>query len=120
MSNKKLIQSFNDYMCCIYFHHGTYRQTEFLRCDLFSDGEGQVVPRPVTLLLMRRNGIVDEGLDAVLRQMGLQRVALLAQNREKVIDVVGVGQARGQRNQRIGDVVVIVVGDFLPVGVVFV
>ena len=86
--------------------------------DLLGDGEGQAVPRLVALLPVRRNRVVDEGLDAVFRQMGLQRVALLAQNREEVIDVVGVGQARGQRDQRIADVVVIVVGDGLPMGVV--
>ena len=105
-------------LCLFHRHHGTDRQAEFLLVDLLGDGEGEVVPRLVTLLLMRRNGIVDEGLDAVFRQMGLQRVALLAQNREKVIDVVGIGQTRGQRNQRIVDVGVIVVGDGLPMGVV--
>ena len=116
----KCIDYTHDLLGLLHRHHGTDRQAEFLLVDLLGDGEREAVPRLVTLLLMGRNGIMDEGLDAIFRQMGLQRVALLAQNWEEVIDVVGIGQARGQRYQRIGDVVVIVVGDGLPMCVVFV
>ena len=116
----KIIYQTCDHLRFFHRHHGANRQAEFLLMDLLGDGQREVVPFAVTFLFVGRNRIVDEGLDTVFRQILLQFVAFFAENRENVIDVVGVWQATGQRNQRIVDVVVIVVGNHLPMGVVVV
>ena len=55
---------------------------------LLGDGQRQVGILSVALLLMGWDGVVDEGLDAMLSEVLLQAVALVAEDGEEVIDVV--------------------------------
>ena len=76
--------------------------------DAFGDGEREMVPLFVAFLLVGRNGIMNQRLDAMLSEMLLQCIAVLTENGELMIDIVGIGDATGQRDQRVVNVLVIV------------
>ena len=47
-----------------------------------------MVPLTVALLLVGRDGVMDEGLDAVVCKIALEGITMRSENREKVADVV--------------------------------
>ena len=55
--------------------------------DGLGDGQGQPGPFTVTLLTVRRYGIVDQGLHAVVGQIPLQFVTAPATDGEDVVDI---------------------------------
>lgn len=69
-------------------HGGVEWQAEFLASKLFGDGKGKLVVLLVARLLVGWNGVVDEGLDAVVAEVLLQGVAVGGEDGEDVIDVV--------------------------------
>ena len=55
---------------CFFVSHGLMAgQTKLALVNMFCDGQAERVPLLVALLLVRRNGVVDEGLYAVLVQI---------------------------------------------------
>ena len=64
---------------------------EFLRMNLFGDWQGEAIPISIALLFVRRNGIMDLGLHAVVAEILLQFVTTLAEYWEDMPDTVPVG-----------------------------
>ena len=91
---------------------------EFLLVNLFGNGQVHSVPLFITLLLVWWNGVVDEGLYALRRQVLLQTVTLRTKDGEDVIDVVRVGHLAGECDERIADMLVVVAGNLLASAVV--
>lgn len=115
-----MIDGINDFPCLVECKDGTDGEAEFLPVYLLGDGQREVVIFLIALLLMRGYRIVYQGLDAVLRQVCLQLVTPFAEDGEEVIDVLSIGQARRQGDERVLDMVVVVVGYLLTMGVVLV
>lgn len=67
-------------------HRLVKRETELLAVDALGDGEAQRGPPLVAFLLVRRDGIVDERLHALLLQVLLQAVAGGTKYGEDVVD----------------------------------
>ena len=63
---------------------------EFLRMNLFGDWQGEAIPISIALLFVRRNGIMDLGLHAVVAEILLQFVTPLAEYWENMPDTVPV------------------------------
>lgn len=87
---------------------------------MLGDGQRQVGILSVALLLMGRDGVVDEGLDVVLPEVLLQAVALVAEDGEEVIDVVLGSDMAWQTHERVGYTFIIESGDSGAVAVVVV
>ena len=99
-------------------HHGGDGEGEFLSVDQLGDGEGEAVELRVAFLTVGRNGVVDDGLHAVVGEILLQLVAALGADREDVEHVgVGIGNA-GEYDCGVDDAVDIHAGYLLAAGVV--
>lgn len=99
-------------------HDGGDGEGEFLGVDLFGDGEGEVVELGVAFLTVGRDGVVDDGLHAVVGEIFLQLVAALGTDREDVEHVgVGIGNA-GEYDCGVGDAVDVHAGYLFAAGVV--
>lgn len=99
-------------------HHGGDGEGELLGVDLLGDGKGEVMEFRVAFLTVGRNGVVDDGLHAVVGEIFLQLVAALGADGEDVEHVgVRVGDLR-QHYGGIGDAVDIHAGYLLAAGVV--
>ena len=86
--------------------------------DQFGDRQRAVVPRPVALLLVGRDRIVDEGLNTIFGQIPLQLVPISATDREDMEYVcVGVRYVR-QYDFRIIDMRQVIICDGPTVRVV--
>ncbi len=70
------------------------RDGEFLGVDSLGDRQGKVVPFGKTMLLMRRNRIMDLRLDTIVSEKLLQIIAPLAEDGEDMV----YGIARLKRN----------------------
>ena len=97
-----------------------HREGQFLGMYPLCNGIAEVVPRLVTGLLVRGDGVMDEGLNTLVGQELLQRVAPFAEYRELVVDVVLVRDALGEGDERIVDMLVIVGCQLLALPIVFV
>ena len=76
--------------------------------DTFGDREGQDVPFRIALLLVRRDGVVDDGLDTILFEVFLKFIPPFAEDRENMEDVcIPIWNLR-QCNRRVGNVFQIV------------
>ena len=71
-------------------HGRIERKTQFLTSQLFGNGQGEVVVFFVASLLVRRYRIVDEGVDALTEQEGLQGITMGCENRKDMIDVASL------------------------------
>ena len=99
-------------------HHGGDGEGELLGVDLLGDGKGEVVELRVAFLTVGRNGVVDDGLHAVVGEILLQLVAALGTDREDVEHVgVRVGNLR-ENDCGVGDAVDVHAGYLLAAGVV--
>ena len=58
--------------------------------NLLGEGEGEVVPLLVATLFVRRDGIMDLSFYAIVLQVLLQAVALLAENGEDMPHAVSI------------------------------
>ena len=63
---------------------------------------------------------MDQGLYAMLREVGLQFITSFAEHGEGVIDIMNIGKAVRQGDQRVLNMVVIVVGNLLTMGIVLI
>ena len=88
--------------------------------DLFSNRKTVCVPFLIACLLVGWNGVVDERLYALFRQVLLQLVTLRTEDREYVVDILCVVQTAGQRDERILDVLVIIACYLLTMTVVII
>lgn len=99
-------------------HHGGDGEGELLGVDLLGDREGEVVELRVAFLTVGRDGVVDDGLHAVVGEIFLQLVAALGTDREDVEHVgVGIGNA-GEYDCGVGDAVDVHAGYLFAAGVV--
>ena len=57
--------------------------------NLLGDGKRKLVPMGVTPLPMRRNGIMNQGLNAPLEQIGLKMVTMAAEQGEDMKNIIG-------------------------------
>ena len=69
------------------WHHRTDGQTQLFVMNALGYGQVEELKCLVTFLLMRGNGIVDEGFYAALAEVVLQGIALLASDGEEVVNV---------------------------------
>ena len=114
------IDGLDDLPCFGFAHCGTDGEGELGAVYLLGDGQRQMGILSVALLLMGRDGVVDEGLDAVLLEVLLQAVALVAEDGEEVVDIVfGVDMAR-QTHERVVYTFIIEFGNAGAVAVVVV
>ena len=65
-------------------HYRAHREAQFTIVYIFSHRERYCVQLLIALLLVRRNRVVDYGLYAIVCQMLLQLITILAQYREQV------------------------------------
>lgn len=72
---------------------------EFLRMNLFGDWQGEAIPISIALLFVRRDGIMDLGLHAVVAEILLQFITTRTEHGEDVPD--GGGRSLRQTNQGI-------------------
>ena len=92
------------------------RQTQFLTMYALGDGEGLMLPCCIAWLFMGWNRIVYERFYALCRQMLLQ---LLAPGRQDRKDVPHrVAQCGGKSEERLLDMLQIVVGHLSAAGIV--
>ena len=63
---------------------------EFLLVDLLGDGERQMIPLLITLLLVGRYGIMYLRFNAVVCEISLQFVAARTENGEDMIDAIAI------------------------------
>ena len=89
-------------------HRLVHRNGEFLLMDTLRDRITAIVPRLVTLLLMRRYGIMNECLHPTIFEICLQLITAFTENGELMIDVVLIAEPLRQGDQRIVDGLVIV------------
>lgn len=85
------------------------REGEFLRSNLLGDGQGEVVPIGIAFLLVRRDGIMDLRLYAVVEEVLLQFIATRTEYRKNVPD--GGRRSLRQANQGISHLREIGVGN---------
>lgn len=83
---------------------------ELLDVDLFCDGEAEVVPLGVALLTMRRYGVMDLRLYAIVAKILLECITLLAKNGEDMPD--GVRDITGKDDARVLHLIYIYRGYF--------
>ena len=88
--------------------------------NLLCDGKMQGCPLFVALLMVGWNRVVDECLDALFLQVLLQAVAFCTKDGEGVVDVLCIVQQPGHADERMVQVLVIVVGYLLTMAVVIV
>ena len=76
--------------------HRTDRQAQLLTVYLLGDGQREVAVLRITGLPVRRYGVMNECLYALLGKMLLQTVAPGTEHREEMIDIGGIGCAARQ------------------------
>ena len=106
--NCKALQCFHHFPGIVECQDGTDGKTEFLTVNALGDGQRQLAPFAVALLTVGWDGVVDECLYAVLREVLLQLVAARAEDGEGVIDVLCIVGEGGQCQQRMLDVAVVI------------
>ena len=62
---------------------------EFLGMDLFGNGQRMMAEFRIACLMVRRDGVVDGGLDAVFREILLKLVAAGTEHGENVVNAFG-------------------------------
>jgi hypothetical protein len=71
----KFVDDANDLGYIVNGVDGTDGEGKLLSCDALGDGELERGPLAVTALAMRRDGIMDNGLDVVSTEVSLEFVA---------------------------------------------
>ena len=120
---RKLKEGVEGVYYCLGFLGGddlVHREGQLLGMYPLCNGIAEMVPLPITRLLVRGDGVMDEGLDTLVSQKLLQRVAPFTEYRELMIDVVLVRDALGEGDERIVDMLVIIGCQLLALPIVFV
>ena len=76
------------------------RDREFLSVDLLSDGEREIIPIAVAMLLVWRYGIMNLSLYAIILKILLKALAMLTKHREDMPNAVTIVALR-HADQRI-------------------
>ena len=61
---------------------------EFLRMNLFGNGQGEAIPIGIALLFVGRDGIMNLRLHTVVAEIPLQCIAICTENGEDVPDTI--------------------------------
>ena len=114
----KTIDQINNVVRLVQGDGRSYGQAQLMIGNVFRNRQSHPIPYLVAFLLVGGDGIMNDGSHAVLFKIIMQCIALLAKDGEEMVHILAVSQAVGKSNQRMFDVVVIIIGNQLPMCVI--